>query len=195
MKLHMTRTKPIVLHSFAATLLAVCMLSTGCGPAKGTLKGKVTLDGAALKGGRVDFVNKSGGRSATAEINDDGTYSIPLIFAGEYSISVDTEYLKPKSSGQNSMNPNAKSGMPQGLPAAAMKSSGPPMGKSMPKDLQKEMAKHEIPEGYLPVNPAEIAKKYVRLPAKYSDSNQSGLTLKFAGGDQIHDVVMTGGGK
>ena len=190
----MLHTKPFVLRGLAAAILATCILSTGCGPTKGTLKGKVTLDGVALKGGRVDFVNKSGGRSATAEINEDGTYLVPMIFSGDYSISVDTEYLKPKSSANN-MNPNAMSGMPTGMPPGMMKGPSGPAAKGPPKNVEKEMAKHEVPAGYQAVNPADIAKKYVNLPSKYSDSNQSGLTYAFPGGDQTFDIAMVGGSK
>ena len=61
------------------------------------MSGKVTLDGTPLKGGRVDFANKSGGSSATAELNDDGTYTVDSLTVGEYSVTVTTEYLNAGS--------------------------------------------------------------------------------------------------
>lgn len=188
----MLSKKPIVLRRFAGIILSACLLCSGCGPAQGTLKGKVTLDGVALKAGKIDFVSKSGGRGATATIAEDGTYTIPMMFAGDFIITVDTEYLKPKNSNVNSMYPNSKGGMPSGMPKGA---SGPPTGKGVPKDFDKQFAGHEMPEGYAPTNPADVAKKYVRLPAKYSDAAQSGLTYTFPGGDQTHDLVLVGGGK
>ena len=191
----MNAKKTTFLHGLAAMALTACLLaSTGCGPSKGTLKGKVTLDGVALKGGQVNFFNKTaGGRGATVEINEDGTYSIPLIFGGDYTISVDTEYLKPKS-GPN-MGPNSGS-MPKGMGMPKGAGMSPPGSKvNIPKDIEKDYAKHDVPQGYVMANPNDNLKKYVKLPSKYADDKQSGLTYTHAGGDQTHDIALVGGGK
>lgn len=61
-------------------LLSVCFLLPGCdhGPAKGTVKGSVTLDGQAVDGGVITFVPADGNSQPEA---------VPIT-AGEYTVTM-----------------------------------------------------------------------------------------------------------
>jgi len=69
----------------------------GCGSSAGTVSGKVTYQGSALKGGRVTFIPAKG-QSVTAEIGEDGSYTISNVPAGEAKITVETKYLAKRAS-------------------------------------------------------------------------------------------------
>lgn len=178
MRLNATKHKLIL----AASLLVFSLLGSGCGPSKGSLSGKVTLDGAPLHGGRVDFANKSGGPSATVEINDDGTYSVPILSGGDYAVTVTTDYLKAGSGG-GGMNR-----MP-----GAMKGGGVPQENKA--GAKVEMPGNPADYGYKASMPGDSAKKYVKIPSKYADPAESGLTYTFAGGSPTYDILLVGGVK
>jgi hypothetical protein len=156
----------------------LCALSlSGCGPRQGSLSGKVTLDGHALKGGTINFHNKSGGESRTASIGQDGTYTVASIFSGEYVVTVETDSLR----GGGSSGPPAGSGAP------------PPGVGRPPKDAGP---KGGIPEGidmgdYRPSSPVPAGKNYMKIPSKYADPAQSGLTFSHPGGAQTYDIPLT----
>jgi len=38
--------------------------------------------------------------------------------------------------------------------------------------------------------PGDSAKKYVKIPAKYAEESQSGLTFQFTGGTQTYDIPL-----
>jgi hypothetical protein len=188
----MIASEPTVGRILSATVVAsacaMALLASGCGPAKGSLSGKATLDGTPLKGGRINFISDSSGPGATAEIGDDGTYSIPVLSAGTYSVTVDTEYLK--SAGGSTGSGGGRPGMGSGGPG-----SGPPpgvKGAAPPKDAGKAPPKMDVPEGYKMASPGDAAKKYVKIPAKYGDASQSGLTYTFTGGSQTYDIPLSG---
>lgn len=173
------------LPSVCAVVLGI--VSAGCGPSKGSVTGKVTLDGTPLKGGRVDFVNNSGGSSATAELNDDGTYTVDSLTAGEYSVTVTTEYLNAGSTtgGGGPMNMRPGGGPPMMPPTGGPPKGGPPKDTKMP-------SKADMPEGYKASSPGDARKKYVKIPGKYADTAQSGLTFTSPGGNQTHDIPLVG---
>ena len=90
--------------------LVVALGATGCGSSTGSVAGKVTLNGQPLKGGNVTFVGKE---SFAASIQEDGTYNVPRLLAGEYKVCVETESLKPKNAlammpGMNNKTAKAK---------------------------------------------------------------------------------------
>jgi len=76
-------------------LLAVGL--SGCGGggisgAKGTVSGKVTVDGAPLAKGTIIFVGENNGDTASAILNSDGTYALKYgdgfsIPAGDYRVA------------------------------------------------------------------------------------------------------------
>lgn len=165
--------RPLLHSSLSAVALvaALCVLA-GCSRPVGSVSGKVTYNGKNLKGGGVTFMNTEGGQSFAAGIAEDGTYSIPNIAGGTYKITVDTSSLKPAQGGAY-----GGASMPKGA-----KGMGPPPGA-------------DVPEGYSPSSPAAAAaatnaKRYVEIPAKYADPNQTDLTFTFNGGSVTHDIEL-----
>jgi hypothetical protein len=147
----------------------------------------VTLDGQPLKGGMITFHSKNGSGDATAEIKDDGTYSTNT-FAGEYTVTVDTEYLKPPSSPGMGGRPGMPTGGPPGGSGPRPGGGGPPKETGPPKGV--EMPGNPADHGYVQSNPGDSAKKYVKIPAKYGDVSQSGLSYTHPGGSQTYDIPL-----
>jgi len=67
---------------------------SGCS-STGTVSGKVSYKGNPVKGGSITFVSPQGKASASTSINEDGTYTIPSIPAGDVKVCVDTSMLNP----------------------------------------------------------------------------------------------------
>lgn len=86
--------------------LFVCVIASqlvGCGgAARGTVSGKVTLDGQPVTAGSVSFTNGNSVDNESAAIQSDGTYSSTNVPTGEVRVSV---YV-----------PSAGSAMPAGAP-------------------------------------------------------------------------------
>lgn len=169
---------PMRCVSLVALFLAVGALS-GCGRSQGSVSGKVTYMNKALKGGIVGFVSTEGLPSVTGTINEDGSFAIDKIPAGNYQVFVDTESLKPP---QGSTPKGPGSGTSTG--GVDPKTSGPPPGA-------------ELPEGYKPINPNEAeatlkanAKKYVAIPPNYATSEKSGLSFTVVAGAQTYNIEL-----
>src|SRR5437588_6501794 len=84
------------LASLAILLLAL-LIATGCSgkKASGTVSGKVTYQGKALRGGSVTFIPADGVGVATSRIAEDGSYKVEKVPAGNVKITVETETSKP----------------------------------------------------------------------------------------------------
>ncbi len=161
----MHRLPPLRLTAFALPLAMVALALTSCGPRSGSLSGKVTYKGEPLKGGFITFL---GPQTYSADIKLDGSYEIPKMVSGTYRIGIDTEAFK--------FDPTSK------LPKEA---KAPPIHK-LPVDPSKF--------GYSVPNPSaeyDPAKRYVKIPSKYKDPNQSGLTYDFPGGTQTYNIELT----
>jgi hypothetical protein len=76
-------------------LLAASLGAAGCGSASGTVKGKVSYNGAPLKGGTVTFFYPDG-RGFPIGILADGTYTLDRLPLGPVKVCVDTSSLDPK---------------------------------------------------------------------------------------------------
>jgi hypothetical protein len=79
------------------TLLAI----VGCGSKQGKVSGTVKYKDQPLKGGKVTFFSGSGEKKTApdfSEIDESGRYSVSKLPPGEYTICVETEYLKPSPS-------------------------------------------------------------------------------------------------
>jgi hemoglobin len=73
--------------------------------------GKVTYNGKPLPGGFVLF-QSADGKTARAEIKEDGTYRADALAPGDYKVGVDTESLKPKGPPDDKAKPpDAKGGL------------------------------------------------------------------------------------
>ena len=158
-----------------AAFLAGAVALTGCGRAIGSVSGKVTHQGKVLKGGSVSFISTDGGQSFAAGIAEDGTYQVPNIASGEYKVCVETSSLKQSAGGP-----------PPGMRGPA--SRGPAKDIPPPKDAQ-------IPEGYTPSSPADMAlakmkKRYVEIPEKYSKAETTDLGFTADGGQQTFDIDL-----
>lgn len=76
----------LVIAATASTIFAA-----GChkGPATGTVRGKVTFKGQAVKEGRVTFLNDKEGGAAEALISNDGNYAVPsAVVVGDYVVEI-----------------------------------------------------------------------------------------------------------
>jgi hypothetical protein len=70
-------------------LILSAFTTAGCGPGRGTLTGKISLDDAPLKVGTIAVYSEDGQRSAMGTVtNDDGTYLVKNAPAGPVKIAV-----------------------------------------------------------------------------------------------------------
>jgi hypothetical protein len=157
-------------------LLAIALATgalAGCARPVGSLSGKVTIMNKPLKGGFVTFVSTDGQPARSAQIGEDGTYTIPSITAGNYQIVVETASLAPRAA-----------------PMSANRGT-PKEGK-----LDEGTA---VPAGYHPSNPGEAsiananannAKRYVPIPARYAKTETSNLTYEVVGGNQTYNLEL-----
>jgi hypothetical protein len=74
------------------------LVAGGCGSQSATVSGKVSYNGKMLKGGNVTFVSTEGKPSASASIEENGTYTCKAP-TGKVRISVETSSLKPTMMG------------------------------------------------------------------------------------------------
>jgi hypothetical protein len=174
--------------AFALFLVgAIAVLLPGCGRSVGTVTGKVTYNGKALKGGNVSFQSTEGLQSYSTEIKEDGTYSA-TIQTGSYKVCVETASLKPPATGGG-----PKTGSSGGPPGAkGMTKTGPKDAKEGKGGPPPDAA---VPEGYTPSGPAaaktaENLKRYVQIPDKYGDPTKTDLTYTFKGGTDPFDIDL-----
>jgi hypothetical protein len=170
------RSRPLTRALRAGALFATAVAFAGCSRPVGTVSGKVSHQGKALKGGSVSFVSSEGLRSFSAGIKSDGTYQIPDLIGGDYKVCVETESLKPARAGVPTYPGQAAQ------PAVPKGKGGPPPGAA-------------VPEGYTPSDPASAAaannaKRYVAIPAKYGDPKTTTLDYTFKGGTETHDIDL-----
>lgn len=137
-------------------LLSGALMVAGCGGSSvGTISGKVSYKGQALKGGTVSVIPKSGPVQSST-IAEDGGYRLAKVPVGPAQIAVETESLRPKE--QKSL---------PGPYAKAPKDALPP-------GLVMGDAKHyvKIPEQY-----ADAEKSGLSLDVK-SGKNDHNIDLK-----------------
>jgi hypothetical protein len=106
----------------------------GCGPATGSISGKVTYKDKPLPGGMVTFF-AADKKSQTAVIGTDGTYTIDRVAVGPAKIAVLPPAAPPK--------------MPPGMKMDAGKMGGAPEGGSPPPSADKPVSlppKYQDPE-------------------------------------------------
>jgi hypothetical protein len=156
---------------------AVAVLS-GCGRSSGSITGKISYKGSPVKGGTVSFQStESADLKYGGYINEDGTYTVPLITAGSYKIIVETSSAKVKQQKSNYKG-NQSSGA-KDAPA---------------KELSQEI-KEKMPEGYHASNIGEAqairnAARYIEIPASYGNADSTKLTYTATGGSQTYDINL-----
>jgi hypothetical protein len=171
------RTRFLVRACVGASLVPLLLLASGCGKSTGNVSGKVSYKGAPVKAGNVALINAAGKSVASTEINEDGTYSIQKVEAGDYKVCVDTSRFAPPSAMETGMAPGAK-----GAPSVPKGKGAPPPGA-------------EMPEGYKASNPADMAaagnaKRYTKIPEGYKDPAKTDLTVKVNSGDNPFDITL-----
>jgi hypothetical protein len=143
-----------------ALLLPLCL--AGCS-STGTVSGKVTYKGEALRQGVVQFVAADGWTSS-AMINEDGTYRIANLPPGLFKLAVETH---------------------PGLAQGSRLTTGPGGGRwrlkgsTEPKEVEKAV----------PPPPQQVSG-LPKLPAKYTNVQTSGLTCEVKAGRQTHDIDL-----
>jgi hypothetical protein len=153
--------------SFVVGLVAAIGVA-GCGKGVGTVSGKVSYQGKALKGGSVTFVSAEGGPSPGAQIKEDGTYTVPDVPGGKYKICVTTSFLKPEQ----------KFGL--GPTGPKIDPKAPPPAADLPPTASSPRAAVE----------AHNLKRYVAIPDKYSKPEETDLEYTVTAGDQTHDIDL-----
>lgn len=151
-------------------LLPLLLLAVGCGGKEGSVSGKVTYKGEALKSGTVAFYPEGKGGSFTGGIKPDGSYLITKVPPGAAKITVVTGSTKAPTAGEMKQ-------MGRGAQAAQK-------GMENAKSRLKENAPPGAPVGSSSSEPA------VAVPEKYNDPEKSGLTVTVTGGKQTHDIKI-----
>ncbi|HVS36768.1 MAG TPA: hypothetical protein VMS17_14500 [Gemmataceae bacterium] len=143
--------------------VAAVLPMVGCGPPTGTVTGTVVLKGGpngdqTLKGGTITFYSADGKTvGGQAEIQENGTYKVDKVPAGDSKVVVSTEMLNQQGKGR----------------------AGPPPGtKVNPNDPNADPA-------------AKAQARYVAIPLKYADPEQSGLKFTVKAGSNTYDPPLT----
>jgi hypothetical protein len=112
------RLSPQIIPGRLIVILILGMIpaTAGCGASKGSVSGSVSYKGEKLKGGTVTFVNEKKENVGVSTIEENGTYSIPKIPAGDYTVCVETESLKPPNPAVLMNKPPAGAQRPAGTP-------------------------------------------------------------------------------
>jgi hypothetical protein len=135
-------------------------LAAGCA-GKATIRGKVTYQGKPVTGGTITFLVGSEERSYPAQIQADGSFTIPEIRTGEAKITV------------TSSNPNE----------AVVPAADPEVLKRMSDQAKREMEKGSQ------VNKKDMAT-WRPLPKVYSDSDKTPLKITIQGGANQKDIDL-----
>jgi hypothetical protein len=144
--------------------LSALILVAGC-TSHGSVSGKVSYKGKTLPAGLVTFIPEAGkGHPFNAEIQEDGSYTVNKVPTGPVKILVKTTE-PPK--------PPARTG-----PGGVGIHMGPPEG-ALPEGVKNPLADLK----------AEAAK-YVKIPPKYADAEQSDLTYTVTSGAQNYDIEL-----
>lgn len=168
----------VLRSSFLIGALAVLLGAVnGCGGGKGTVSGKVTLDGKPLPAGKIGFV-PSKGVGASGEIKD-GQYSVSGVPAGDMKVTVETKSIKSKIDELSS------------AVRLSVRSSQPPPGVKMPEGAKKALEEERKRDEEMKQELKELRAAYRQIPEKYSKADSSGLTLKVKGGTNNFDVSLS----
>ena len=144
------------------------LAATGCGAAKVNVSGKVNYKGAPLKGGTVTFASTTGKGDVTAQIGEDGSYTMEKVPVGQVKILVATESLKPKF---NMGGPMSKGGLNAPPTYAA------PQGQGNAAN-------------YNPQQREDQSKRYVAIPLEYGDPQKTKLTYDVKSGESTHNIDL-----
>jgi hypothetical protein len=178
--------RTVRLAALAALLLGVAV---GCGGSQtpASIRGKVTYKGTPLPGGTLMFFTDNGQYSTTVQTDGSGTYSIKDVPVGSAVVTIETETFNPKNE-----NPEYGAEMKGGA-----KGKGPPKGGESKFKAERMAVEGKGggggggSGGFGPAPPEELAKLYMKIPAKYSDKRTSGLKIDIARGENTKDFELS----
>lgn len=171
--------RPVSLVGRLALVSLVLLSVSACGQPKGKVTGQVLLDGKPLPGGIVMFRPvKTSLNPVTAQLDENGNYEA-TVPAGECKIGVDNRGLLSTATGPVGVGGDVRTVGGRGGKAGAV---APPPGIM-------EQAKRE--QGVPDIAKTTNVGKYVAIPQKYYDPEQSGLTLTVKTGSQPHDIQLS----
>jgi hypothetical protein len=133
----------------------------------------VKFKGQLVKAGTIQFHSKDAG-TFRAPIRDNGTYSLSDLPTGDLVVTIETE----------SANPDIVMPTYGGKPAPA--AGG---GAAMPEAAAKQIEGLKLSKSPPPPQPSR--ENYVKIPQRYSDPAQSGLTVNLGRGSQTKDFDLT----
>ena len=85
--------KAFLARLFSVGVVVSLFAASGCGGGTGDVTGSVKYKGKALDGGQIQFKG-SNGKTASADINPDGTYTVTGVPTGTVKVAV--SYVDPK---------------------------------------------------------------------------------------------------
>src|SRR5262245_51285696 len=155
-------------------LLALLTIAAGCGPnykARGTVTGKVTIDGKHLTAGTVMFYGKDPRMTGAAPIDKNGNYKMTDAPLGDVKITVTVPPTPPGGTKR-------------------MKTLG---GAPTPKKGKGKEIKSVDPEDPSRVISimGDMPDEIVGIPDLYGKVETSGLTFTVKSGEQTHDIPLT----
>ena len=161
-------------------LLGALLLTgaVGCGGSgKGTVTGKVTLDGKPLPAGKISFVGASG-KAATADISD-GQYTATNVPTGDVKVTVQTSPIKQE----------ADRLLASGRYSSAGRSRVP--ASKLPANVREHVQEEAARNAEMLKKGKELLARYRPVPDKYGKPDSSGLHVSVTRGENSFDVPLT----
>lgn len=155
--------------SISLLVFGAACLSAGCG-SKATISGTVTYKGKPIPAGYIVFAPENGAASVNATI-EDGKYSAEKVPTGPAKVTVTSLSMERE---------RAPMGMSEGPPPEMMSKMGPPPDAPIPPEARERMAR----------GAASFSKKGLKIPDRYADPAQSGLTYTVQPGAQTKDFQL-----
>jgi hypothetical protein len=152
---------------FSLLVLFPLLMVAGCGNTT-TVKGQVLLDGQPLPGGILSFIPADGnpGNLMTATIQEDGTFVMADAPIGPVKVSIANIHLKPEDAEGKARRDRGES--PGGRPLARFF-----LRPNAIEQIKQQAAAPKI-------------GRYVKIPEKYYNPANSGITVKVQrGGDRV----------
>lgn len=148
-------------RTYVLIFISGAMLLAGGCASKATITGTVTYKGKPIPSGSITFTPESGAPLVNAPIRD-GKYTAESVPTGDAKVSITSLYMNRSSSPM--MDPNKRDKL------------APP--KDAPPEAQK--AYQRTPE----------FKPGLKIPEKYTDPEQSGLSYTVQRGSQTKDFNL-----
>jgi hypothetical protein len=167
-------------RSLGLAVVIAILGSLGCGKIKMVnVSGQVTYNGKPVPGGLITFRPADPKQnSVSAELDEQGNFSV-ILPSGEVSVLIDNRELAPRPAW-------TFSGVPPGLklPPEVVAKLGSAKGKAEPPPEIDPTKTADAPR-------PKSSGRYLRIPEKYHDLEQSGLKFTVEGGNQTKNIELT----